>query len=282
MRILFNERVYLSDRSHAGIPFQNIHGDCLLNVQAENDTYSGTPIISNSVFYDRGPSYSLVHIYTTFWTYDTAETYFNVIYLIDGLGLNHENFVCGKPYVPDHKDAFLHESADFKSHLLKSNPALYRAVFCGHDLDRQVFGVAFEKRPTALPIFVDGDTDCHNRTLAYVPLSSYLVSPEETLHNKENMSEFLENETLSGWIEHTNRLLNMKIISHLWMKSIEFDSKTLSERNNFKHALTEDRILMGTLDAGCLNPQWYGIDLMTAPLRYACCYWRYDPVLAFS
>lgn len=275
MRILLNESFPVRSRSISGIPFTDTYGSRFLLTQSHNGTHSGQPLLSSTLFLDRGPNHDLVHIYTTFWSHDGTETYFGLMFLMDGLGLMPE-VECRNVYVPDENSCWFDKSAEFQNHLIRGNPALYRAVFCGHEIPRDSFGPIRMANFHPEVTFIEGRAPTSldaMRMLFHTPLKShrhfYKEMGMDNLENSQFISDLHSPEELHDISMSINQMFAFEVTSFLLCHGDKDDVCYPHEIG-----LTEDRFFIARFSTDrSRNDNWIGIDLMTLPLRYAMRMW---------
>lgn len=241
----------------------------LRHVQANHHAYSGTPIISSSVFISASETSHLEHMYTTFWTHDTCETYYSTAFLARICVLDTPGQIPLSPAVGHDRKCWLETDDGFMKHLLYSSPLFFSAVFRGRHLHPDVFGEAVVVpngisrggflNPTAI--------NCHMvDKLMAVPLGSFRQKFDERLpmhYDYEHSGDLHTKDTFRNEAHFYMGLLGM-----IQMLRVGIPAQRNRSISDTEVCLTTDRYLAIRGQSYTNDPVWVGIDLMTLPFYH--------------
>lgn len=149
-------------------------------VQIEHRVTSGNKLISLSVFLSRSPDARLDHAYTTFWNYDTTETYFSTAFVNQMFVGNPEIQGRREFYLPLYAESYLDNDPDFQNDLFRSSPVLFKAIFSGNTTPSRCFGIPEKQQPFTRAVEWFDPNRLTNPILEsyiHLPLGSYRSTP---------------------------------------------------------------------------------------------------------
>lgn len=259
-------------RYHTGFAFPPEVGTRLQNVQIEHRTTSGNALVSNSLFVSYGTTSRLDHICTTFWNYDTIETFYStqtINRLFDG---NPEIATRREFHLPAVDGGYLDTNEEFLRDILRSSPILFKAVFRGESIGSLSFGRT-TPQDTSIPAdwFIPSEKipKYAIQTLMKTPLGSCNTTMSGDVPDWYNSEFFGEQRGSSHW-----ETLAKESVGIMWglvglgtNALFSINDPSMFERSLKKSVvLTTDRFFMVSLaDA---PPQWLGVDLLTLPLYH--------------